>query len=74
MFSVDHRGMAEFAGGAALVGLAAARHMPIPYEDQTILAWAFDTVQDVTKNNDRIGLRRSRPELSTTSAREKRNL
>lgn len=58
---IDQRGIIELAGGASLFGLAAARHMPLPYEDKPlVVCWFFDTVQDLTKNNDRIGQRRSR--------------
>lgn len=57
---IDQRGIVELAGGASLFGLAAARHMPLPYEDKPMVCWFFDTVQDLTKNNDRIGQRRSR--------------
>ena len=45
-------------GGAVVVALAAARHMPEPRAGSVFYAWVFDTIQDLAKNNDRIGKRR----------------
>lgn len=52
---IDPRMIAECAGGATVVGLAAARHMPAPTQGSVFYRWIFDTVQDLAKNNDRIG-------------------
>jgi hypothetical protein len=56
---IDHRGIAEILGGVGFAALAFARHMPPPRADQVWLGAIFDTIQDLTKNNDRIGLRRN---------------
>lgn len=58
MIHIDPRMLAEAAGMTAVVGLAAARHMPAPKAGSVFYAWVFDTVQDLAKNNDRIGERR----------------
>lgn len=65
MIQIDHRMIAEALAGAVTtgvpIGLAIARHMPAPLADSIYYAWIFDTVQDLAKNNDRIGLRRPHP-------------
>lgn len=61
MITIDTRTIGEIVSGAAVVGLAAARHMPAPKDGSVVYAWAFDTTQDLAKNNDRIGERRSIP-------------
>ena len=40
------------------IGLAFARHMPAPSPNSILYAWIYDSIQDLMKNNDRIGLRR----------------
>lgn len=57
-FGIDHRGLAEAAGGIAVGFLAFARHIPPPFDNEPWKGAFFDTVQDLAKNNDRIGNRR----------------
>jgi len=54
----DRRFIEEAAAGAGLALLTFARHIVPPREDQPILGSIFDTIQDLCKNNDRIGQRR----------------
>ncbi|MDE2099626.1 MAG: hypothetical protein KGL39_20405 [Patescibacteria group bacterium] len=68
MIRVDSRTLTEAAGTAAVIGLAAARHMPAPKTGSVMYGWIFDTVQDLAKNNDRIGQRRPIPNLAAPTA------
>ena len=51
----DPRTLAEIGGAATVALLAFTRHMPAPKPDSVIYRWVFDSVQDLAKNNDRIG-------------------
>ena len=67
MAQIDNRAIAEISAGAIPFGLAAARHMPAPVEGSVIYGWIFDTIQDLAKNNDRIGMRRAKTPVLITS-------
>jgi len=58
-----------WCSGGFPVLLAAIRHMPPPFASSPYLVrWAFDTLQDVGKNNDRIGERAPDPKVPPASA------
>ena len=52
---MDGRLAAEVSAAAVPLSLALARHMPAPSEGSLYYRWIFDTIQDLAKNNDRIG-------------------
>ena len=54
----DRRFCEEAAAGVGLFSLTFARHCPPPPVDRPWLCAIFDTIQDLCKNNDRIGQRR----------------
>jgi hypothetical protein len=63
---MDPAHMAAILGVAGILSLAIARHMPCPLRSQRcsrwpLYAWVYDTIQDLAKNNDRIGKDREDP-------------
>ena len=67
MIYPDARGWEELSASAAVVGLAAARYMQKPSAESVWYAWAFDTIQSLAHNPDRIGQRRSIPNAQVTA-------
>jgi hypothetical protein len=60
---------AEISAAAVPLSLALARHMPAPIAGSVFYRWIFDTIQDLAKNNDRIGeTRAAQPQKETTTA------
>jgi hypothetical protein len=56
------RGFCEEAAAAlGVLILALARHAPAPSAERPWVCAIFDTIQDLCKNNDRIGERRKTP-------------
>jgi hypothetical protein len=61
MMHLDVGNALGVVGGGGVLFLAVARHMPAPLPESVYYRWFFDTVQDLAKNNDRIGEVRPAP-------------
>lgn len=62
--TIDNRGIEEVGAAGLLVAVTMVRHWPAPWNDAgPVYCSIFDSAQDLCKNNDRIGERRTRPSV-----------